>query len=198
MTPIDARGLACPAPVIEAKNAIKALPTEGGLVQILVDNPLAAENLERMSAAQGYSCMIEQDKGTHTVTIAVGENADPIKLDAFPLPGATSASVIAISRKSLGDGEAELGEILMKSFLYTLTNLDTKPSALLLFNSGTHLVKSGTNTLPDLQTLAASGTRILVCGACLDYYDISPAVGTIATMLDITEEMMNADKVLTL
>jgi len=198
MIPIDARGLACPLPVIEAKNAIKALPPGGGLIQILVDNPLAAENLERMSAAAGYSCLIEEIEGTHKVTIAVGEHTDSAVLDTLPLPNTGDTLVIAIGKKSLGEGEPELGEILMKSFLYTLTNLERRPHTLLLFNSGVHLVKPGANTIADLQTLANSGTRILLCGACLDYYDISPPVGNVATMLDIAEEMTNADKVITL
>ena len=198
MTPIDARGLACPFPVIEAKKAIKALGAEGGLIQILVDNPLAAENLERMSAAAGYSCLTEEDKGIHKVTIAVGEHTDPAVLDTLPLPNTGSALVIAIGKNALGDGESELGEILIKSFLYTLTNLEEKPDALLLFNGGVHLTKPGANTIADLQTLISSGTRILVCGTCLDYYDITPGVGTIATMLDIAEEMTKADKVITL
>lgn len=198
MISIDAKGLACPAPVIEAKQAIKALPPEGGLVQVLVDNPLSAENLERMSAAVGYSCMIEESEGTHTVTIAVGEHTDPAALDAVPLPSTAGRLVIAIGKKSLGEGDPELGEILMKSFLYTLANQSTKPQSVLLFHGGIHLVKLGANTVTDLQALAASGTRILVCGACLDYYNTSPAVGTVATMLDIMEEMARADKVLTL
>ena len=198
MISIDARGLSCPAPVIEAKQAIKTLPPEGGLIQLLVDNPFAAENLERMSAAVGYSCMIEEDKGTHTVTIAVGENTDASALDTLPLPSAGKSLVVSIGKQTLGEGEAELGEVLMKSFLYTLTTLGAMPRALLLFHGGVHLVSPGANTLPDLQTLSAGGTRILVCGTCLDYYGISPAVGDVATMLDITEEMVRADKLITL
>jgi len=198
MTSIDARGLACPLPVIEAKKAIKALPPEGGLIQILVDNSLSAENLERMSAAAGYSCLTEEEEGTHKVTIAVGEHSDPAVLDTLPLPSAGNALVIAIGKKSLGEGEPELGEILMKSFLHTLTNLAEKPSAILLFNSGVHLVKPGANTIADLQALAQSGTRILVCGTCLDYYDIRPEVGSVASMLDIAEEMTKAEKSITL
>ena len=198
MTSIDARGLSCPAPVIKAKNAIKALPPEGGLVQILVDNSLAAENLERMSAAVGYSCMIEEEDGTYTVTIAVGEHTDPKAIESIPLPVSNSATVFVIGSASMGSGADELGNILMKSFLHTLTTLDTAPKALLLFNGGVLLTKAESNTLPDLQTLQARGTRIRACGACLDYYDFRPAVGEICTMLDIAEEMNTAQKVATL
>jgi len=198
MTPIDARGLACPAPVIKAKNAIKALPPTGGLVRILVDNSLAAENLERMSAAAGYSCMIEEDHGTHTVTIAVGENTDPTVLDTVSLPTEDGGTVYLIGKTSMGDGERELGEILLKSFLYTLANQAAPPKTLLFFNSGVHLTKADANTIPDLQTLQTRGTRILVCGTCLDYYDLRPAVGEVCTMLHIAEEMEAAHKVITL
>ena len=45
---IDARGKQCPLPVIEAKNALKDAP-EGEIMEILVDNEIAVQNLLKMA-----------------------------------------------------------------------------------------------------------------------------------------------------
>jgi len=199
MTTIDARGLACPAPVVRARAAIKSLPQAGGLVQIFVDNQLAAENLERMSAAAGYSSLIQDEgDGAYAVTIAVGEDADHAELDKVPLPVGDAGLVVAIGKSAMGEGAPELGEILIKSFLYSLRNLDAPPGTLLLFNGGVKLGAAGANTVSDLEALLERGTRVLLCGTCLDYYELRPAVGEIANMYDIAREMARAQKVINL
>ena len=71
MTMIDARNLPCPGPTIKARDAIKGL-SGGDMVQVLLDNPLAAENLERMSKAAGHTVILQaQDKGEYTVIITI-------------------------------------------------------------------------------------------------------------------------------
>lgn len=53
MKTIDARGFACPQPVIMAQKAIKAdAPNE---LQVLVDNKCAVENVTRFGESQGYT-----------------------------------------------------------------------------------------------------------------------------------------------
>ena len=47
MTHVDARGDACPLPVVKAKRAISELKG-AGQVEILVDNEIAVQNLTRM------------------------------------------------------------------------------------------------------------------------------------------------------
>ena len=52
MKVIDAMGLLCPVPVIMARNAIREFPQEGGVVQVLVDNEVATENLKKWRTAR--------------------------------------------------------------------------------------------------------------------------------------------------
>ena len=200
MKTIDARALACPAPVVKARAAIAALPPSGGLVKILVDNVLAAENLERMSAAADYHTTRETEgEGIWAVTITVSEeHAAPVGTAA---PNGPSPDlVVAIGSAAMGQGSDELGEILIKSFLYTLSALDTPPNILLLFNSGATLAVSSGNTVADLQTLAERGTRILICGTCADYYDIRDKLGAgeLVSMFEIVTEMQQADRLISL
>ncbi|MCL2562908.1 MAG: sulfurtransferase-like selenium metabolism protein YedF [Oscillospiraceae bacterium] len=110
----------------------------------------------------------------------------------------TPPTTIAIGGTTMGQGSDGLGEILLKSFLHTLTQSDTPPHTLLLFNSGVTLTAPDTNTLCDLQTLAERGTRILSCGTCTNYYGITPAVGEISNMPEIVKTMQASENLIQL
>ena len=53
MSKIDARGDACPLPVVKAKKAIAELRGPGE-VEVLVDNEIAVQNLTKMAQQKGY------------------------------------------------------------------------------------------------------------------------------------------------
>ena len=53
MLRVDARGDACPLPVVKAKKAIAAL-AGAGEVEVLVDNEIAVQNLTKMAQQKGY------------------------------------------------------------------------------------------------------------------------------------------------
>ena len=53
MTTVDARGDVCPIPLMKAKEAIKNLNGAGD-VEVLVDNEIAVQNLEKMAGQMGY------------------------------------------------------------------------------------------------------------------------------------------------
>lgn len=52
MNTIDARGRSCPEPVIMTKNATDSNPKS---LEILVDTPVAVENVSRFAKSKGYS-----------------------------------------------------------------------------------------------------------------------------------------------
>ncbi len=61
MSPIiDARGKACPTPVIMAKKAISAGEST---FTVLVDNTTAVENLKRLAANQGFDAAVTEQGG---------------------------------------------------------------------------------------------------------------------------------------
>ena len=53
MIKIDARGDACPLPMVKAKKAIAELRGPGE-VEVLVDNEIAVQNLTKMAQQKGY------------------------------------------------------------------------------------------------------------------------------------------------
>lgn len=199
---IDAMGKACPVPVVLAKKAAAELASEGGELQVLVDNQPACENLRNMAEGNGYAVMeekIEPGRYRVTITVPVQEQAQVQSVtEQTPVKREESGLVVVISKDSMGQGSEELGKILIKGFLFSLTQLKNPPKAVLFFNSGVLLTVEGCNTLDDLRELEQAGTQIEICGTCADYYSVkdSVGVGKIVNMMTITERMAYAGSVI--
>lgn len=196
---IDAIQDQCPVPVIKAKKALEELGGPG-VVEIRVGNQVAVENLKRLAASLSRPADIsELGGGITTVRIAVDAPLSPAAA-AAPLPACPTGSgtVVAIGSQTMGQGDDELGAVLMKGFIYALTQLDPAPATVLLFNGGAHLSVQGSPALPDLQTLAAGGTEILTCGTCLNHYGLTEqlAVGQVTNMYAIVEKLAGASLVI--
>ena len=100
---------------------------------------------------------------------------------------AEKKTVVVFSSDKMGEGEDALGEILIKSFLYTLTQAEKLPRTLLFYNKGAFLTCQDSPVLEDLKVLEKEGVQIYTCGTCLDYYKLKDklAVGEVANMLSL-------------
>jgi selenium metabolism protein YedF len=114
-------------------------------------------------------------------------------------PGSGS-HVVAISSNTMGRGDDELGQVLLRSYLHTLTEISPRPDILIFFNSGVRLATEGSHSLEDLRMLAEQGVQILLCGTCLGHFGLKEhvAVGEISNMYAISETMLRASKVVNL
>ena len=106
-------------------------------------------------------------------------------------------TVVAVTASVMGTGNDELGAVLIKGFLYALTQMDELPSSILFYNGGAALTCEGSASIEDLKSLEAQGVEILTCGTCLNYYKLSEklAVGGVTNMYEITERLTQADLV---
>jgi selenium metabolism protein YedF len=192
---VDARGLACPQPVIATKKALDAI--RDGVVTTIVDNAAAKENVAKLAAANGCGVSIEEKDAHYRIRITKGT---PPAADAGkPVSPAGAATVYLITRDTLGHGSEELGAILMKSFLYTLGESEPLPKAILLINSGVKLAVEGSPVLEYLASFAECGVQVLSCGTCLDYFQLKDrlAAGGVTNMYTILTEL-SAGKTITL
>ncbi len=184
---LDMRNKACPIPVVECKSALVTMQA-GEQIQILVDNEVAKQNLWRLAQKQGcsYQCE-EQENHCFLITLQVQNLPKTEKNDQ-------EGAVVAIGTACMGRGDDTLGRMLMKSFLYSLTELEVAPSFILLFNEGVQLAVHDSASLEDLRTLEKKGTQIAVCGACLDFYKLKEAlaIGYISNMYAIAGTMATA------
>lgn len=202
---IDMTGKPCPIPVIETKKALSEPGADSVLVR--VDNLAAVQNLEKM--AKGSGCVFTYEEKTENdfdVTISLEGKYPALQIkeeNAGRLHnqyGPADRLIIVISRNTLGEGPEELGKILMKGFIYSLTELSIPPDCVLFMNSGAFLTTLGANTLDDLKKLEEKETRIFTCGTCVNYFGLQDklSVGGILNMFEITEKMASGTRVINL
>ncbi len=201
MTAIDCRGLACPAPVLKAKNAIE----NDGLTEIaiMVDNEAAKQNVARFLELKKYNVSVRDEEDFF---IVFGESKDaPVKEENPPddnINTETDSQKIAVMVTSdvIGHGDDELGSKLMASFIKTLSEMGNDLWRLIFINGGVKLTIDGAGTLEDLKALENEGIHILVCGTCLTHFNLleKKKVGETTNMLDIVTALQLADKVINL
>ncbi len=210
---VDGRGLQCPRPVIHTKRVIKDMTT--GVVEVTVDNEIAVQNLAKMAVQMGlsWSSQVISD-AEYVVEIRVGEtnpeseqSSDPPTRDVDQSQAVVAATtnrtpsgpvVVVLASDRMGEGDDELGKTLMKAFVYALTEADTVPDQILLYNGGVRLAVEDSDAVQDLVTLRDRGVDVMSCGACLSFYELTDrlAVGTVTNMYAIVETLLAASKVI--
>ena len=186
---INAVGLACPKPVINTKKELDKI--EEGIVVVTVDNDIAKQNILKLSNSLNCKAeIIKQEKDLISIEIKKGENViiEEKKQDEL------EDKCIFISSDKIGNGNDELGAILMKGFIYTLTESKPYPKSILLVNSGVKLTTENYDTVGNLKILEEAGVEILSCGTCLDYYGLKESLklGSVTNMYTLVDIMKNS------
>jgi len=198
MNTIDARGLACPAPVLQTKAAIEE--TCPDLIRVIVDNEAARQNVTRFLESRQYNATFEQ-KGTEFLVtgMCVGDTQTK-EAPKVAADQALKKIMIMVATDRMGQGDDALGKLLMINFIKTLKEMGPELWRLVFVNNGVMLTIDGADTLADLQELADDGLHILVCGTCLTHFNLleKKQVGETTNMLDIVTAMQLADKVINL
>lgn len=190
---IDARGESCPRPVIMTKKELDAL--NNGIVTTIVDNVVAKDNVSKLAQSYGYSFTIDKgNEDEYYIHITKGEGQELETVNTC-IPDIFKDLTIGLSSDKMGSGSDELGEVLMKSYIYTVREITPWPATIVLYNSGVRLTCEGSEVLEDLQAMADQGVEIISCGACLDYFNLNDKlkVGEIGNMYSIYEKMRNAN-----
>ena len=196
MKEIDARGLACPAPVLQTKATLQE--EKPNSVNVIVDNAASQQNVQRFLESQGFQTVLEQ-AGSDYVVIG---NCDSIS-SAQPHPatethGAAKKIMVMWASDRLGSGDDALGLKLMVNFLRTLKEMGDELWRLVFVNNGVKLTIEGSDLLEDLKAYESAGLKILVRGTCLDHFNLlqKKRVDETTNMLDIVTAMQLADKVI--
>lgn len=220
---IDARGKACPMPVVLAK---KLLDAGVNSLKIDVDNAVAVQNLQRLAQKQGYQCLSSEEAGVFSVFFsrqgaAITSISDTSASDNSKDPGAKQQSpaieavqamqaeslqpepgswAVLVCREAIGEGSRELGENLMKMFFYTLSESEDIPQTIIFMNGGVKLPTLNEQVAEHLRQLEAKGSEILVCGTCLNYYDLTKQlkIGCVSNMFDIVTKLQGASKIISI
>jgi len=196
---VDARGMTCPQPVLETR---KALAGGGsGVIEVLVDNEAAAENVARMARSLGCEVRLDDRGGGEiglVLTRANGAPPEPPEVAPASSCGLPSNLAVFMAADTIGRGDDELGRLLAIAFVKTLKDLVPCPRTLLLMNSGVRLAVKGSQLAEALVDLERRGLEILVCGTCLDFFGLKAEleVGRISNMFEISSRLVAADVVI--
>ncbi|OQY19390.1 MAG: hypothetical protein B6I36_04375 [Desulfobacteraceae bacterium 4572_35.1] len=197
MKTLDCRNMQCPQPVLETRKQLLASPNNA--ITVVVSNDIAQANVSRLAAKQGFE-------------VAVSTNNDDISLILTPkgsIKAETSPSakennqvngdtIVYISSNCMGSGSDELGEVLMRNFIFTLGESDELPSTILFVNSGVKLCCNNSSVLEPLQLLANKGVTICACGLCLEFFGLTDQLktGRASNMLETLEAMQQAGRII--
>ena len=193
---VDARGMACPIPVVKANQALAQM-TEG-ILEVHVDNSVAVENLKRMALQKGLPVKTEQPEDSHYVVTIPVTGAVDTAMPELTCTDCAGNTVVAVDTDIMGRGNDELGAVLIKGFLFAVSRLETLPKTVLFYNGGAKLTTEGSASLEDLRLMEQQGVEILTCGTCLNYYGLTDqlAVGSVTDMYTIVERLSRAEKVI--
>lgn len=195
--PLDCRGLACPNPVIKTKEIID----QGDVQQltVLVDNAAAQENVSRFLQRAGFEVRVEELQGAFTIT-GFRKEGGACEIMVPEPEGTPKKILVLMGCDVLGRGDDFLGGRLMANFIATLKEMGPELWSVVMINNGVKLAVAGSEVLSGLRDLEQAGVKILVCGTCLNHFQLleKKQVGETTNMLDIVTAMQVADKVITL
>lgn len=203
--------MACPLPIITTQRAMRE-NEPGTQLQVLVDNPLAAKNITTFLRDFGIEVQFQAQE-EYLFTTFTNPNLPDEQLSspvACPTPPEEEPEIThtAITKDSrplllclsnqLGNGDPQLGEILIKGFLSTVEQWATLPTHIIFLNSGVRLTCEASGTIEALRKLQAKGVSIQSCGMCLDFYNLREKleVGEISNMVQISTLISEFNRVI--
>ena len=196
MKEIDARGQACPAPVLMTKTAIEE--KDPSIIKVTVDNEAAKQNVSRFLQSRQFEISEVLEGNDFSV---IGKKEDVVASEKSVVEKVETdikKIMVMVATDRVGYGDDELGSKLMISFIKTLKEMGPELWRLFFVNNGVKLTIEGSEVLPVLKEYEKEGLQILVCGTCLDHFDLldQKQVGETTNMLDIVTAMQLADKVI--
>ncbi|MDW5300441.1 MAG: sulfurtransferase-like selenium metabolism protein YedF [Sedimentibacter sp.] len=198
---VDVRGKLCPQPVILTKKEVDNGELE---ITVIVDNETAKSNVLKLGSKLNYTTTTENKNDGMYVYLSKynGEEHDVIKVQEHQNVQNIKEEnkVYVFGQDKLGKGSDDLGKMLMKGFIYAISERKPYPEFLIFLNSGVNLTTTGSESLDDLKNLENAGVKIVSCGTCLDFFEIKSKleVGIISNMYDIVDIIAGSDNVVTI
>ena len=194
---LDCRGLACPAPVLQTRELLEKEHPE--FIKVTVDNEAAKQNVSRFLESQNFEVVVESEGSDFRVIGKGGQQGAALETTVAEGPETEKKKImVMVATDRMGRGDDELGSRLMINFLKTLKEMGDELWRLVFVNNGVKLTIEDSEVLPDLKELEANGIQLLVCGTCLNHFDLldKKQIGETTNMLDIVTAMQLADKVI--
>jgi selenium metabolism protein YedF len=199
---VDTKGQLCPAPLIAAKKALKETSAGDSFI-VLTDNQTSFENLNRFLKDNKVDFQVSESGGVWTLTVTK-ISGDPVKtkVEEYCAPAVSHFEkgnyIVAITSDKMGDGDDELGLLLISNFIKALKDLDKLPQHMVFYNKGVTLAIKDSPVIEHIKDLEKMGVEIHLCATCVNYYKLEKkiVVGTLSNMYSIAEFMASAGNVI--
>jgi selenium metabolism protein YedF len=200
MITIDTCGNLCPQPLIMTKKALDQMQT-GEQFEVLTDNDTSHQNLMSYLEALQANPTSEKHDNIWTIRASKPANISPtVAIEEYcDTPANRQGNyVVVIKNQVMGFGDDDLGKLLMRGFINSLKEQERLPSHIILYNAGVLLTVDVTDTAQSLNELTIKGVSVIVCGTCVDFYQIKEklGVGTISNMFQITNILTSTEKII--
>ncbi len=199
---VDTKGQACPAPLVATRRALKEAE-EGSVMKILTDSQTSLNNISRFLRDNGIGFSVEKD-GENSWSVEVVKNSDKpvaeVREDSCPVevPHFSKGNfMVSFSSDLMGQGDDELGRLLMTSYIRSVKDLDLLPSCMVFYNRGVFLGTDDSPVANDLAELEAMGTELFFCATCVGFYKLEGKIktGTMSNMYEISAKMAAAGNI---
>jgi len=199
---VDTKGQLCPAPLIATKKALKETLSGESFI-VITDNKTSFNNLSRFLKDNNTDFKVSENEGVWSLTITRRTGDSPqIRAEDYCTPSVAHFErgnfIIAFTSDKMGDGDEQLGHLLMSNFIKAIKDLDRLPQKMVFYNKGVTIVTDSSPDIEHLRDLEKMGVEILLCATCVDYYKIEAHVGAgiLSNMYTITEVMASAGSII--
>jgi len=198
---VDTKGQLCPAPLIATKRALKETAV-GESFTVLTDNQTSFNNLSRFLKDINTDFQVNETGGVWTLTITktTGETTK-VKAEDYCTSSISHFQkgnfIVVLASDKMGEGDDELGHLLMNNFIKALKDLDILPQKMVFYNSGVKLTANGSTVIEHLKDLEKMGVELLLCATCVNHYSLESivAAGTLSNIYAIAEVMASAGNI---
>lgn len=199
---VDTSGQLCPAPLIVTKRALRETAA-GESFQVITDNRTSFSNISRFLRDNNLGFSFTESDGIWTLTVnttgSTEETTDPTEYCKTDIPHFSKGSYIVVfSSDKMGEGDDDLGSLLMSNFIRAVKELDLLPDKMVFYNSGVHLVSEKSLVAGHLKELEKMGVTLLVCETCAKHYAIVERIsaGILSNMFEIAQAMSSAGNII--
>jgi selenium metabolism protein YedF len=199
---VDTKGLLCPAPLIATKKALKET-AEGESFIVITDNQTSFNNLRRFLNDNSSDFQVNESKGVWTLTITRSKgDVTPVKVEEYCNSSISHFQkgnfIIVFTSDKMGEGDEQLGHLLMGNFIKALKDLDKLPQHMVFYNKGVTLATKDSSVIEHLKDLEKMGVELLLCATCVNHYKLDEMVGVgcLSNMYSIAEIMASAGSII--
>jgi len=197
---INAIGKTCPVPLIMTKKAMAEL-SENEMLEILSDNEVSVKNITHFLNEHKMTVRTETTENGYRLLVSkTGVIPDDTNVkDYCPVEQKKSAGYITFAGPDHLDFEKEdISLMMLVKAIQTLPEISEKPDKMIFMKYGVFLSLDDSPALDALKMLEATGTEILTCGNCLEYFGKTDkhSIGRISNMYEILDSLSKTGKVI--